>query len=489
MKKKQNENAFAPKKTFKERLHDATSAKAFRLGGYSAISIVVVIVIAVVLNLAVGKLPSTITKLDTTADKLTEISEQTEKLVAGLKDNVTFYWIVQDGGEDATIEQLLNRYKDLSSHVKVEKKDPVVNPNFASQYTSEKVYNNSLIITNGKKNQYVSYEDIYVTDYTNYYTTGETSTEFYGESAITSAIDYVTSDSLPKMYVLVGHGSASVDASLANMITKQNIEVTSLNLLSSAAVPEDCDVLMIYAPETDLSVDEAAAITKYLKAGGKLMLVTGYTKENMPNFDKVMAAYGTALKDGVVFEGSEKNYYRQQFLLFPNIGTHEITTPISEGYYVLYPEAQAITTLDSKPDSVTISPLLTTSDSAYIKLNVENLETLEKEKGDEKGTYTVGAAITDSKTNAQIVWFTSTLFTQSSYDQAVGGINTDLFLNSLSWMCKSESSITIHAKPITNEYLTVSSLSSAMLSLVVVVLLPLAFIAVGVYVAISRKKR
>lgn len=489
MKQKKDQDAFAPKMSLKERVQKSVSAKGFRLGGYSAVSIVIVLIVAVIINLAFGKLPSSATKLDLTADKLSSISEQTKTLVSALEQEVTVYWIVQDGSEDATIEQLLNRYTDLSSKCKVVKKDPVVNPNFASQYTSDQVYNNSLIVVCGERSQYISYYDIYVTDYSNYNTTGETSTEFYGESCITSAVDYVTSADLPTMYVLDGHGDSGLDASLSNMIAKQNITVTSLNLLTESAVPSDCDVLMIYAPQTDLSKDEAKMITDYLASGGKMMLITGYTDQAMPNLDSVMAAYGTARKDGMVFDGNKSNYYQYPYLLLPNIGDHDITAPFASGYYVLYPEAQAIEKTGNAPETVTVTDLLTTSDAAYIKQNVTNLNTLEKEGEDEEGEYTTAVAIADSDSNAQIVWFTSTLFTQSSYDEAVGGTNTDLFLNALSWMCKSESNITIHAKTISQQYLTVSASTRAILMLIMLVVLPLAFLAVGIYVAVSRRKR
>ncbi len=487
-KNKKVQNPFA-EKTLKERISEATSAKAFRLGGYSAVSVIIVVVIALIINLALGKLPSSITMLDLTTDQLSSISDQTKTVVSQLEKDVTVYWVVQDGSEDAYIEQLLSRYTDLSKHLKVEQRDPVVNPNFASQYTSEQIYNNSLIVVSGEKSQYISYYDIYVTDYSNYYTTGTTTTEFYGESCVTAAVEYVTSDNLPTMYILDGHGSASMDSTLSNLITKQNIDTAGLNLLTETAVPADCDLLAIYAPETDLSKDEVNIILEYLAAGGKLLLVTSYTDVAMPNLDNLMSSYGVQKADGVVFESSASNYYQYPYLLLPNINDHTITDPIATGYYVLYPQCHAILATEGAADTVSVTPLLVTGENAYIKTNISGMTTFEKEEGNEEGCYTVAAAIEDSETNAQIVWFTSTLFTYSDYDEAVGGTNHDLFLNALSWMCKSESSITIHAKTISSEYLTISASTRAILTLVMIVLLPLAFVVVGIYVAISRRKR
>ena len=172
-------------------------SRSFRAGGYSTAAIVIVIAIAVAVNLFAGALPSAYTHLDTTASGLFTLSAQTQQLVGALDADVTIYWMAQSGSEDDTLKELLDRYTGLSEHLTVEKKDPVVYPNFASQYTSSALYNNSLIVVSGDRSQYISYTDIYVTDYMSYYTTGSASTEFAGESALTSAIDYVTSDNLP----------------------------------------------------------------------------------------------------------------------------------------------------------------------------------------------------------------------------------------------------------------------------------------------------
>lgn len=493
---KQKKDAFASKKTFKERFTENTSAKAFRLGGYSAVSIVVVLVIAVVLNLALAKLPQSATRLDLSADKLAEISEQTKEVLFGLQQDVTVYWVVQDGQEDVTIERLLSHYTDGSRHVRMQKIDPVVNPNFAKQYTEEQLFNNSLIVVSGEgdaaRSQYIPYPDIYVTDYETYYQTGEQITEFHGESCLTSAVSYVVSEQLPVMCVLDGHGSVQVDSTLASMIRKQNIEIQTLNLLSAGAVPENCDVLNIFAPETDLSKDEAAAVSAYLKAGGKLLLTTGYipgkTWEDMPNLAGVMREYGLSVKDGVVYEGDSSHYFQLPQLMLPKIGKHAITAPMETGYYVMYPQPQAITVTDTA--GVTVDALLSTSEQGYIKLTPEKMEDIAREAGDEVDSYVVAAAAEHSG-GAQMVWFTTPLFTQKQYDETVGGTNTDLFLNAISWMCENEvgNGITIHAKTISNEYLTVPNSAKAIWTVVLVVILPLGVLAVGIYLAVSRRKR
>ena len=60
-----------------------------------------------------------------------------------------------------------------------------------------------------------------------YQTTG-----FDGEGQITSAIAYVTSENLPVLYTLEGHGEQELDPTIKEDIEKANMEIKSLNLLT-----------------------------------------------------------------------------------------------------------------------------------------------------------------------------------------------------------------------------------------------------------------
>lgn len=82
------------------------------------------------------------------------------------------------------------------------KKNPDVYPAFAEQYTDEPVQNNSLVVEAGERSRFIGYQDIYIQEPDLYSYTYNTS--FDGEGAITSAIDYVVSEDLPKISILEG---------------------------------------------------------------------------------------------------------------------------------------------------------------------------------------------------------------------------------------------------------------------------------------------
>lgn len=138
------------------------SRLALRGGSYSLMVTGLVLAILIVVNIFVSSLPSSMTKYDISATKLYSITSNTKVVVNALDQDVTIYWIVQSGQEDAVIENLLSKYEALSDHIKVEKKNPDVYPTFAQQYTSETVANNSLVVECGDRSRYIGYDDIYL---------------------------------------------------------------------------------------------------------------------------------------------------------------------------------------------------------------------------------------------------------------------------------------------------------------------------------------
>lgn len=481
------------KKPLLRAVRDSFNTRTFRAGGYSAVAALIVIAIAIAVNLFAGALPSSVTHIDTTVSGLFTLSAQTEQLVSALDKDVTLYWIVQSGSEDSTISELLDRYAGLSSHITISKKDPVVYPNFASQYTSEPLYNNSLIVVSGERSQYISYTDIYVTDYSSYYMTGSVSSEFNGEGELTAAIDYVTNDDLPTLYTLSGHGESTLPSNLQSLAEAENMLVESLSLLTVDAVPEDADLVVIYAPQSDISSDERNMLIAYLQGGGKMLMVLDYIEEDTPNLDAVLTEYGLTTAEGIVLEGDANHHMRgSNYYLLPNIESHTITDPLIDGgYYVLAPVAQGLTINEDTRDGLSITPLLETSSSAYAKIDGYSLTTYEKEEGDIDGPFVLGAAVSETVADGetQLVVFTSSQMFDETTSMLVAGANDDLFLNALDWLCARESAISIRAKSLDAEFLTVPSSWASTLSALLVIVLPLGFLIAGASITIIRRKR
>ena len=464
----------------------AHSRTAVLGGGYSLILSAVALAILVVVNIFASTLPASATKYDISAVKLYSITANTRVVVNALEQDVTIYWIVQAGAEDDVIENLLSKYESLSEHISVVKRNPDVYPTFAEQYTDEEVPNNSLVVECGDRSRFISYNDIYLSEadvYSYSYTTS-----FDGEGAITSAIDYVTTAELPQLYVLEGHGEAALPATLADQIEKENYEQQTLSLLTVDAVPEDADCVLIYAPETDLSQQEADMLRDYVRGGGKLLAAAGITENgSLPNLTGLLADYGVTAAEGIVVESERESYaFGMPYVLLPTLADGDITgTLLEENYYVLMPLAQGLTVGDTSAG--TVAALLNSSDTAYSKTAGYSLETYEKEDGDTDGPFALAVSIED-ESGGRIVWFGSSAFLDDMYNAYSSGANVDLAMNALSWLVGEREAIAIRSKSLNYNYLTISDSTASMLRGLMIGVFPLVYLGAGIVVVVRRRR-
>lgn len=469
----------------------AMFGRRFRAGGYSMFAAAMLVVIAVVANMLVGALPASLTQLDLTGQALYSLSDQTRRIAASLDRDVNMYLLATSGSEDSTIARLLERYEGLSDHIRVQYVDPSEQPTFLNSYDlgGMQLYANSVLVESGSRYRFVSYSDIYLTSYSmDDYSYSYTTTQFNGENELTNAIHYVSSDDLPRAYTLSGHGEGELRESLLTALEQDNLEVDSLSLISAEAVPEDADVIIINAPQSDLGSDEADMLVDYLTAGGRIVLVTDYIADGqMPNLLRVTSHMGLAAETGLIVEDDGSMYVsRYPYYLLPDYEEHEITQPLSSGgYYILMPLSQPI--VETEGTEAEVSFLLTTSSSAYARADGMDSQSIERADGDASGPFHVAAA--SELGEGRLCWFSGADMLTETFDMTVGGANSDLFLNAVSWMCDQQESISIRAKDISSGSLTVTSAQASLWSVIMIGLIPLSLIAVGAMISIRRKRR
>ena len=469
------------------------SKKHIKNGSYSMIMTVVFAAAIVVINMIVGKIPSKYTQIDVSDSGLYSIGDETKKALKELDKDVTIYQIAQSGYEDENISSRLKRYEDESKHIKVKVKDPVVNPKFVSDYTDEQVSSNSLIIESGERSKVVNYSDMYESSL-DYNTYSYQTTGFDGEGQITSAIGYVTSENLPVLYTLEGHGEKSLSADLKDSIEKANIDVQELNLLTEESVPEDADCLMIISPTTDISSAEKDAVLKYLENGGKAMIFSDYADAELKNFDAILENYGVKRAEGLVFEGDAQHYAMQMpYYLVPEVESTEASSEAAASdYLTLAPFAQGIQKLDDVRDTVNIKSILTTSDSAYSKTNM-NSSQIEKEEGDVDGPFDIGVSITESLADGketQLVYYSTANIIDSQINQMVSGGNQQLVMESLKWLADTEesASVSIPSKSLQVASLSLTEYDASFWKIWVIGIIPGVFLVLGFVIWFKRRR-
>lgn len=459
---------------------------ALKGGTYSVLMTGIVLAILVAVNVFVSVLPSSLTKYDMSATKLYSITSNTKVVVNALEKDVKIYWIVQADEEDAVLENLLSKYESLSDHIQVVKKNPDVYPTFASKYTSEEVANNSLIVECGEKSRYISASEIYVSQMAadGY----STETSFDGEGAITSAIDYVVSEELPKLYVLEGHGEAELPETFAKQIERENMETENFSLLNEDTVPEDADAILLYAPTTDISEKEKEILVDYVENGGKMMVAAGPTESGkLTNLYSILENYDVEAADGIVVEEDREYYaFQQPYILLPELQDSEITSPLAEeNYYAILPIAQGLKVNDT---TGRVTELLKTSETAFSKKAGYDLETYEKEEGDTDGPFALAVSI-DTEKDGQIVWFSSSLFLEDMYNSYSSGANLDMGMNTLSSLIGEREAVSIRSKSLNYNYLTIDESTASLLKTMMIGVFPIAFVVVGIVIMVQRRRK
>ena len=468
--------------------------KAIRIGGYETLLSVMAIIMVIAINLFVSALPVQYTNFDTSYQKLYTISPQTKEVISSLEEDVVLYYLALQGRYDVAIQDMLRRYASLSDRIRVEYVDPLVYPNFASQFTSESLVGNDIIVKIGDRSRLVAYKDIYDIIFNASYTSSDIKYDmvFQGESSLTNAISYLTKGNMPVVYNLIGHGETPIGPDLVRFVERQNIVIKDLALISGGA-PEDAQCLIMVSPRSDISSEELELTRDYLAGGGNLLLITDYVVTDFPNLDELLDGYGLYKANGLIIEPSAG--YRMSgypINLVPQIHEHEITTPLIKANSVLlFPVCHGIKIKDAYQDTLTVAPLLSTSPYAYLKENAINKEVLSLAKEDEDITaeYIIGAVARERYAGAEskLVWFSTSEFLKDNYDSVAAGANRDLFVNAIAWMTDHEDAINIHAKTISTKYLSLNNSQAAFLAILFIGAIPLAFAGAGGFIWYRRK--
>lgn len=480
----------------KGKIAKSFKGRVFRVGTYSTVILVFAVVLVVFVNLFAGSLPATFMKVDLTTNQLFSIGEQTEQIVSGIEEDVTIYLIAETGYEDGIIVEMLDQYKALSSHIKVEQKDPVLYPNFAAEYTDEEVYSNSLLVVSEKRSRFISYVGLYEYDddaYYNYYYYGYdlVPSAFDGENQVTSAIDYVTTDTLPVIYALAGHGEQDLYTALQESISSENMELQSLRLLETEAIPEDASAILIHLPETDISTAEYELLLAYMQEGGNCIVIADMLEGTFSNLEALLADYGVAVVNGMVMEGNQSGYYMYPNYLLCEVGSdHTIISPL-EGYYALVPGTQGLVETEDSRSTIAYYELLGTTEAAYSK--VENYNTtFEKEEGDIEGPFSLMVAVEDAiddDVSAKMVVIASPYFLDEGINTYYSVANANLFLNSLGWMTEKAESISIRSKDLSTETLVIDTGTAGVWNALFIGIIPVIILVAGGVVVFRRKKR
>lgn len=479
--------------------------RSLKLGGYSVIVTAVVIAIVIVVNLAVRLLPTRYTKYSTSTVGLYDISETSRGILSKVKDKISIYVVSDPSYTDEVTREYVAKYAGLNSNISWSTVDPAVKPGFLKEYTSESLNSQQthlvLVNKNNGRSRVIPYTDIYYQKYTQqellyyqmyYGSVPDNPTYFNIEQQLTSAVDYLTAEKLPTVYYITGHGETALDSTVTGLIGAENIDLAELPLLTKGSVPDDADAVIINAATKDFTEDEIKALEAYTAKGGNVLMTSFYNSElkerNLTNLYGFAKSLGLEYKDVKVYEGGGK-FVQSPDNILPTLVDKKYSSAIGNNTYLLMVQCNAITLAKTAPEGVTLTELLTTSVLGFAKTEVTEETKSEKEEGDEEGTFVLGAMAektVDGKTS-KLVWLASPVLLDGrslSYYS-----NISYFMAILTDLCEKESSVTINAKSLQIEALTVSEASANLWGIILIAVIPLAVLVTGFVIWNRRIKR
>lgn len=472
-------------------------------GAYSVGLTILVIAVVIVFNLIVGQIPEAFRNLDVSSTKIYDISDTTTELLDSLDSEVDMIVLAVKDETDEMITTFLSRYEALSDNVNVEWIDPVLYPSALTEYDTTE---DTIIVSceDTGKTTTVSFDDILVLDeYTYYYYGTESYTEFDGEGQLTSAVNYVTNDADYVIYQTTGHGESSLSATITDLMEKNSYTLSEVNLLMSTSVPDDCDLLLMDAPTTDLSEDEAEMLGGYLTDGGKVIILFGDTGlSELPNLAGILSEYGIEAADGYIADPT-RCYQGNYYYIFPELSVSGDMADGISSEMVLLTNAYGMNLADPERDTISTTAFMYSSDQSYAiteetqeqgsyALGVVATETIgstdeEDESSDEETDSSDDESADDDTTESRLTVISAgSLIDESITDTFSQLENAQIFMNAVTANFDGVQNLSIEAKSLDIEYNTMQHVG--LLSFLVIFGIP-AVILIGGFVVWFRRRR
>ena len=427
-------------------------ARQTQYTAYAALYIAVVLAALSGLNVLANRYNKS---YDATSNKKFSLSDQTYKVVKGLKQDVTFtYFGSQD--EFRSARDVLDQYATLSPKVHVNYIDPERKPQAAraAGFRSD----SPVLVESGTRREGAKRLD---------------------EEEITGALIRSLKSGERNFCVLSAAGEHSIDDSDAGglsvykeLLERDNYKVRSETLRPAAAeanksaaigqvasaatveVPKDCTVLVVAGPKSDYPAPVVEAIKRYVEGGGRALImldtVLKIGRSDAPAENeallKVLADWGVTADNDLVLDLSGVG---RLFRLGPEVPfiiqyeSHPITQPLQR-MPTAFPLARSLELKST--DKTSVSKLVaTTEDSRGMDFIPKRDEDLNKGK---KGPLTLAVAGTFS--GGQQGRFVVIGTSQAADNSLMGSrslANRDLLMNIGNWLASDEDLISIRPKP------------------------------------------
>lgn len=522
-----------PKKAKQKKPKKLKNQALLRKGGFSVAITAAVLAGIIILNVLVGALSKRfVLEFDMSAEKENSMSEENIDYLKNLDAEVqitvcatpedyeggymsyyaqNLYGVTSDATDyyKQTIK-LLDKYPAYNDKISLRYIDTQDSQftEISSKYSNEKLSYGDIIVSctkNGSERyKIVGFKDVYnLSEDSTYAAYGYTTSTVGGnnvETAVTSAIAYVTSNKTKKAALITGHSKNDYTSDYQTLLKENNYEITVISDSMIGSISDEYDAVIIAAPTADFLGAELDALSAFLENDGKLgkglIFFADASAPYLTNLYDFLEQWGIAVGEGILFETNSQNYMPDDPMTmgtYPTSSDNDITSGMNlciTGYNVPITAAFesegniTVTSLMSTPESVVAAPVGTaaswTGADDYTKQSYSSVIQAEMSDYDDD----------NNEISSYVLAFSSIEFIQSEYNEQPSVANKNITLAAAERAVGAENTgISFISKTITNESYSdsVTDSSAGIIRILFMFILPIACIALGIYIFIRRK--
>ncbi len=493
--------------------------QSLRYGAAGGVALILVIGLVVMANWLGARHYK---RWDWTSAKLYTLSEKSIDLVRDLDTEVRIVIFMVPGSPlFDQAEELLERYAAVSDKIVLEYIDPEREPlktrALAEQFGITMA--DTVVFIVGERTKYVTSEQMVEYDFSGMqYGQQPTVRAFRGEEEFTSAIQSLVVSEVPKIYFVTGHGEAvpamqedgafagrSLSA-LVDKLKKDNMAAEEINLLSGE-IPDDADVIAIVGPTRGYTEVEIAALGVFLDRGGRLLVALDPLIEpdgtmRPTRLEAFLADRGVVVGDDLVVDPSRKlPYFDLSAVYLTDFAEHPVTTGL-DGIAVLFTVTRSLRT-DSNDAQVLVETTADGWGETDLGMLLRGEPVVFDDGVDTPGPAAVAVAVESAATADPIAAspdpsadpqdeITSRLvvFGDSDFltDVEIGNAGNEILaLNTLNWLAARDHAMGIPPHNVESMGLYIDQQQMRIILAVVLLIMPGAAIAMGIFVWRRRK--
>lgn len=492
--KKEKNKKHGKLKSFFSKAEEVLKKKWLINGTKTLILIAIIILIYIGVNILLEKV--VLPEIDCTQDKIYSLSDESKDKLRNIDKEVTITLI--NYGNNTSLINFMEKYTSLNDDIKLEKIDDLSSRTDLMTKYSLGADDSLILVACGDKEKEVTEYDMFTVDYSTYQSVDKT------EEAVTNAILDVTTEEKPKIYFMANHLAYDVNyfsTVMQEMMNEAN-EVDTIDIFASG-IPEDCDCLVISTLKEDLTEKERDDIINYINKGGKLLLLLGpnLTGITLTNFQTVLDQYGVSIENGVIFEGETSNMMAgYPDFIIETIQSTSMTQNLNMSMNVCLIDAGKIKFNEDKLEELGVEyeTLAITSEKSFLRTDITQNSATRTEKDGEEEASAVAAIATkkiDDNTTSKLVIFSNELFAMDMPIQIEGYRmytaslynNTDMILNSVSYLNEREDTITIRKNGDQVSYTVTAKQNLIIMAIIFIV--PIVIIILGIIVWQVRRRK